>query len=90
MNNPFDPIYNEIIELKGLVKQLLHKPEEDLSNKLYTLNESAEILKVDRQTVRNHISRGTINATFIGRRILIPHKELYDALNEVKSIKYKR
>lgn len=90
MNNPFDPIYNELIELKSLVNQLLHKPEEDLSNKLYTLNEASDILKVDRQTVRNHIDRGTINATFIGRRILIPHNELFDALNEVKSIKYKR
>lgn len=90
MNNPFDPIYNELIELKSLVNQLLHKPEEDLSNKLYTLNEASDILKVDRQTVRNHIDRGTINATFIGRRILISHSELFDSLNEVKSIKYKR
>lgn len=90
MNNPFDPIYNELIELKSLVNQLLHKPEKDLSNKLYTLNEASDILKVNRQTVRNHIDRGTINATFIGRRILIPHNELFDALNEVKSIKYKR
>ncbi|RXG30680.1 helix-turn-helix domain-containing protein [Leeuwenhoekiella marinoflava] len=90
MNNPFEPLHNEIIELKSLVLQLLHKPEEDLSNKLYTLNEASDILKVDRQTVRNHIDRGTINATFIGRRILIPHNELFDALNEVKSIKYKR
>jgi len=90
MNNPFEPLHNEIIELKSLVLQLLHKPEEDLSNKLYTLNEASDILKVDRQTVRNHIDRGTINATFIGRRILISHSELFDALNEVKSIKYKR
>jgi len=90
MNNPFDPIYNELIELKSLVNQLLHKPEENLSNKLYTLNEASDILKVDRQTVRNHIDRGTINAKFIGSRILIPHIELFDALNEVKSIKYKR
>lgn len=90
MNNPFEPLHNEIKELKGLVLQLLHKPEEDLSNKLYTLNEASDILKVDRQTVRNHIDRGTINATFIGRRILISHNELFDALNEVKSIKYKR
>ena len=90
MNNPFDPIYNELIELKSLVNQLLHKPEENLSSKLYTLNEASDILKVDRQTVRNHIDKGNINAKFIGSRILIPHIELFDALNEVKSIKYKR
>ncbi|QXP69323.1 helix-turn-helix domain-containing protein [Polaribacter sp. R2A056_3_33] len=86
-----EPLHKEIAEVKGLLLKLLCKPEEDdLSNKLYTLNEAANLLKVDRQTVRNHISRGTINATFIGRRILIPHNELYDALNEVKSIKYQR
>ena len=90
MNNPFEPLHNELIELKSLVLQLLQKPEEDLSNKLYTLNEASDILKVDRQTVRNHIDRGTINATFIGRRILVGHNELYDALNHIKSIKYKR
>jgi excisionase family DNA binding protein len=85
-----EPLHKEIAEVKGLLLKLLYKPEEDLSNKLYTLNEAASRLKVDRQTVRNHISRGTINATFIGRRILIPHNELYDSLNEVKSIKYQR
>ncbi|MDN3619403.1 helix-turn-helix domain-containing protein [Polaribacter undariae] len=85
-----EPLHNEIAELKGLVLKLLHKPEEDLSSKLYTLNEASNIFKVDRQTVRNHIDRGTINATFIGRRILIPHDQLFNSLNEVKSIKYKR
>lgn len=90
MNNPFENIQGELTEIKNLVTQLLNKPEENLSNKLYTLNEAADILKVDRQTVRNHIDRGTINATFIGRRILIAHNVLFDALNEVKSIKYKR
>ncbi len=90
MNNPFENIQGELTEIKNLVTQLLNKPEENLSNKLYTLNEAAGLLKVDRQTVRNHIDRGTITATFIGRRILISHNELFDSLNEVKSIKYKR
>lgn len=90
MNNPFESIQGELTEIKSLVHQLLNKPEKDLSNKLYTLNEAADLLKVDRQTVRNHIDRGNINATFIGRRILVAHSELFDALNEVKSVKYKR
>lgn len=90
MENPFEDIQVELTEIKSLVTQLLKKPKKDLSNKLYTLNEAADILKVDRQTVRNHIDRGTIKATSIGRRILIPHPEIFDALDEVKSIKYKR
>lgn len=90
MNNPFEAIQGELTEIKSIVTQLLNKPEEDISNKLYTLKEASDLIKVDRQTVRNHIDRGTINATFIGRRILIPHNELFDSLNQVKSIKYKR
>ncbi len=90
MQNPFESIQVELVEIKSLVTQLLSKPEEDYSNKLYTIKEAASLLKVDRQTVRNHINRGNIKATFIGRRILIPHAELFDSLNEVKSIKYKR
>jgi len=90
MNNPFESIQVELVEIKSLVTKLLNKPEEDNSNKLYTLKEAASLLKVDRQTIRNHINRGNIKATFIGRRILIPHVELFDSLNEVKSIKYKR
>mgnify|MGYP000075082764 CR=1 FL=1 len=90
MNNPFEIIRSEITELKDLVNQLLNKPKEDLTNKLYTLNEAAILLRVDRQSIRNYINKGHIKAIFIGRRILIPHNELYDSLNEVKSLKYKR
>ncbi len=90
MQNPFESIQVELVEIKSLVTKLLNKPKEDNSNKLYTIKEAASLLKVDRQTVRNHINRGNIKATFIGRRILIPHAELFDSLNEVKSIKYKR
>jgi excisionase family DNA binding protein len=57
---------------------------------MYTVKEAADIFKVDKQTINNHILRGNINATTIGRRILINHNELYNSLNEVKSVKYKR
>lgn len=90
MQNPFETLQSELTEIKNLVTQLLKKPKGDTSNKLYTIKESATLLKVDKQTIRNHIDRGNIKATFIGRRILIPHAELFDSLNEVKSIKYKR
>jgi len=90
MQNKFEIIIPDLEEVKGLLHQLLNKPEEDLSRKMYTIKESAKLLRVDRQTVRNHIDRGNISATFIGRRILIPHNELFDSLNQVKSLKYKR
>lgn len=90
LTNPFEAIHSELNELKGMVKQILTAPKEDLSNKLYTVKEAAAILKVDKQTINNHINRGNIKATFIGRRKLIRHEELFDSLNEVKSLKYKR
>ena len=90
MQNPFETIQLELKELKGLVTQLLTKPKEDLSQKRYTIKEAAELFNVDPQTVRNHIERGNIKATFIGRRILIAHDELFGSLNEKKSLKYKR
>jgi len=63
MQNPFENIQVELVEIKSLVTQLLNKPEEDYTHKLYTIKEAASLLKVDRQTVRNHINRGTIKAT---------------------------
>lgn len=89
MQNPFETILNELNEVKGLVSQLLTKPE-DFSKKNYTVKDAAALFNVDTQTIRSHIEKGHIKATFIGRRILISHNELYDSLNQVKSIKYKR
>ena len=88
--NPFEAIHSELNELKGMVRQILTAPKEDLSSKMYTVKEAADILKVDKQTINNHILRGNIKATTIGRRILINHNELYNSLNEIKSVKYKR
>ena len=88
--NPFEAIHSELNELKGLVKQILTAHKEDLSSKMYTVKEAADILKVDKQTINNHILRGNIKATYFGRRKLIKHDELFDSLNEVKSLKYKR
>jgi excisionase family DNA binding protein len=90
MQNPFEILQNQIVELNCKIDILLSKPEEDTSTKMYTLNEAAKIFRVDRQTVRNHIDRGNISATFIGSRILIPYQEIFNSLNEVKSLKYKR
>lgn len=90
MNNPFESLQKEIIELKSLVSKLVEKPQKDLSKKLYSLNEASVIYTVDRQTVRNHIKNGKINATIIGSRIFIRHSEIYDENGEVKPIKYKR
>ena len=90
MNNPFADIQNDLNEIKVLLKEISTKSTEDYSQKLYTISEAAAILKIDKQTISNHILKGNIKATKIGRRILLNHNELFDSLNEVKSLKYKR
>lgn len=92
MQNPFETIQSELKELKGLVTQLLTEPKEDLSQKKYTLKQAAALFNVDTQTINNYIKKGRIKAEQIGvrSRILISHTELYDSLNQIKSLKYKR
>ena len=64
--------------------------KEEGSDKRYSIKEAAEILGVTSLTIRNHIKRGNIKAQRLGRKYFIQHSELFDALAEVKSLKYKR
>jgi excisionase family DNA binding protein len=90
MNNPFEPLLNEMKELNKKFDTFISKPKEDLSNKRYSIKESARRLDVIPLTIRNHIKSGKIKAEKLGRKYYIKHSELYNALNEVKSLKYKR
>ncbi|MDD3003794.1 helix-turn-helix domain-containing protein [Flavobacterium sp.] len=58
--------------------------------KHYTIKETSVELKVSTLTVRNYIERGILKAFKIGNRILITNESLEQAMNEVKSAKYKR
>ena len=90
MENPFEPLSKRLSNIEGLLIDLLHKPKEDLSNKRYSIKEAAKILDVIPLTIRNHIKSGNIKAERFGRKYYILHSELFDALSEVKSLKYKR
>lgn len=61
-----------------------------LKEKRYSINEAAEILGVIPLTIRNHIHNGNIKAEKLGRKYFIKHSELFNSLDEVKSLKYKR
>lgn len=78
--------------LSDCVKTELRKAENgNKADKLYSVKDAAEILDVSELTVRNHIKRGTIKAKQLGgRRYYISHSELFDSMDEVKSLKYKR
>jgi excisionase family DNA binding protein len=88
--NPFQPIMEGIEELKELIYSIKKEPEIELKKKFYSFKEASEILKLDYQTVRSHVLKGNIKAEKIGRFYRINHLDLMNALNEVKSLKYKR
>jgi excisionase family DNA binding protein len=58
--------------------------------KHYTIKDTSIELKVSTLTVRNYIEKGYLKAFKIGNRILITNESLEKALNEVKSLRYKR
>lgn len=58
--------------------------------KHYTIKETSIELKVSTLTVRNYIEKGYLKAFKIGNRILITNDSLEKALNEVKSLQYRR
>jgi len=90
MNNPFETLNKRLSNIEDILLDIKHKPKEDLSNKRYSIKEAAKILDVIPLTIRNHIKSGNIKAERLGRKYYILHSELFDALNEVKSLKYKR
>jgi excisionase family DNA binding protein len=55
-----------------------------------TVKEAAKMLNVTELTIRNYVKQGKIQASKIGRRIVINLESLENSLNEVKSLKYKR
>ncbi|MCO7185011.1 helix-turn-helix domain-containing protein [Tenacibaculum sp. XPcli2-G] len=71
--------------LENLINKKLNPEKENV-----TVKEAAERLNVSELTIRNYIKRGTIEASKIGRRIVINLESLDNTLEEVKSLKYRR
>ncbi|WP_397445978.1 helix-turn-helix domain-containing protein [Polaribacter sp. R77954] len=55
-----------------------------------TVKEASKMLNVTELTIRNYVKQGKIQASKIGRRIVINLESLENSLNEVKSLKYRR
>lgn len=49
-------------------------------NKLYTLQEVADILRVSRQTIYNNIRKGTIQPTKYGKSYRVTEEQLQDLI----------
>lgn len=88
--NPFQTILEELGVMKQILYSIQKEPELELKKKFYSLKDASEILKLDYQTVRSHVLKGNIKAEQIGRFYRINHLELMSALQDVKSLKYKR
>lgn len=56
----------------------------------YEVKEAAKIERCSEQTIYARIKSGQYKAERFGRKYLIPHSELFDDKNIVKSLNYKR
>ncbi|WP_299135202.1 helix-turn-helix domain-containing protein [uncultured Tenacibaculum sp.] len=74
-----------INSLEDLIQKKLNPKKENV-----TVKEAAKRLNVSELTVRNYIKKGIIEASKIGRRIVINLESLENTLQEVKSLKYRR
>lgn len=94
MENPinkfFDNFNLKLDEINNSIEELKNVIETENQDKMYSVEEASEITKCSKQTIRSLVKRGLIKGHRLGRKILIPHKELYDSVGEIKSLKYKR
>lgn len=78
-------VSTRINPLQELINSKLNPKKENV-----TVKEAAKRLNVTELTIRNYIKKGLIDASKIGRRIVINLESLDSTLKEVKSLKYRR
>lgn len=78
-------VSTRINSLEDLIQNKLNPKKENV-----TVKEAAKRLNVSELTIRNYIKKGIIEASKIGRRIVINLESLENTLQEVKSLKYRR
>jgi len=66
------------------------KEKRDSKNVNLTIQETAHFLRVSKQTIRNYIKAGYIEANKVDRIILINRFWLENNLEKIKSLKHKR
>lgn len=73
------------------VKNIYISKEAELKRKkFYTIKEASVELRVSILTIRNYINSGHLKSSKFGKRVLISSESIDNALNEIKSLKYKR
>jgi excisionase family DNA binding protein len=89
MSNPFEILENRLSNIEALLLDLKH-PTPTTENKRFSVKDIAKRNGLSELSIRNYIKEGKIQATRIGRRILIDESQFEKGLSEVKSLKYKR
>ena len=82
----FDELFYKVHQIDKSLKLLLDKE----STENISPETAAEQLDVTTQTIYAYIRKGIIPASKVGRKLLIKRSDLNDALEGVKSLKYKR
>ncbi len=73
------------------VKDFYIQKETEMNRKKnYTIKEASIELSVSILTIRNYIEKGILQSKKIGNRVLISNQSIENALQEVKSLRYKR
>jgi excisionase family DNA binding protein len=75
---------------KAVKNVYTQKEKEKEKKKYYTIKEASNELRVSILTIRNYIDKGYLNSKKLGKRVLISSESIDNALQEVKSLKYKR
>ena len=89
--NPFEILSNQLADIKKLLIDIKYSPKEDYSNKYYSLHETANLLNVNYQSVRNYIASGLIEAKHVGKRKkLVHHYSIFNEDGTLKELKYGR
>tara|TARA_R110002074_G_scaffold195789_8_gene362334 strand:+ start:2250 stop:2543 length:294 start_codon:yes stop_codon:yes gene_type:complete len=97
MNKVIVTTHEELSEMIDLSIAKRINPLRDIINKRLnpqkknvTVKEASKMLNVTELTIRNYVKQGKIQASKIGRRIVINLESLENSLKEVKSLKYRR
>jgi len=76
--------------IEEIIEQKLRTVFNPNINHKLSIKEVSEELGVSTLTVHNYIKRGTLKALKLGNRVWIKRSDLDEALQEKKSLKYKR
>ncbi len=88
--NPFEAINTELSEIKNILLDLKNIPKEEKLPKHYSVQETSKIIGCSDLSTYSYIRKGFLPASKIGRKYLIKSIDLQKALQEYKSLKYRR